>query len=143
MSIELDVRICEGCGIEYKPLAMNQKFCSRPCKERTGYRRKMDLFSERGEWRTCEVCGVKFFTRRAWQKRCTVECGVWRKAKQGKNAVSILVTVDIPVFQHLQPKKGHIYDAEKCSGSSDPFYIVTVEGSPVIVRYDECQEIDA
>lgn len=136
-----DLRVCERCGKEYIPKATNQRFCSRSCRERSGYRRRMNAFAEFGEWRVCEICGERFFTRRPWQRRCAVECGAWKKAKRNVVVVKILITAGIPVFQHLQPQIGSVYDAEKSDARYGPFYIVNIKGSRVIVRDDECVEV--
>ena len=70
--------ICENCGREFKQTRKEQRFCSRKCgKESISARAKVSPFHnlDKGEWRTCCVCGATYWSRNSRPKKtCSRKC---------------------------------------------------------------------
>lgn len=60
--LNLPVRVCDTCGVNYKPRMRKQKVCSRACHRRVR------------PARVCETCAVTFSPNVDGQRRCSRTC---------------------------------------------------------------------
>jgi len=75
----MDKRVCEHCGVEYKPWVKTQRFCSRNCNRRW-WDKKTGRVIQLTIPCICEYCGVWFYVGdRRRGKYCSVGC---RNAKK-------------------------------------------------------------
>ena len=86
--------VCPACGVEFKSVAHNAKYCSRRCKSRvvSALRKANGLDNEE---RSCEWCGKLYVVNKySLTGTCGTECGVlWRKQRlrewNGRNTYQI------------------------------------------------------
>lgn len=139
---------CPGCKQKFYPYSRNQKWCTPKCREKNKdktKRKKPHVFGKG----ICETCGSEFEIKQSGGQRfCCRQCAAvgkaYAKSEERKTLASrekILITTMIPVFEHLRPRLGCIYNARRPInpnlGSVD-FWIVEVNGKPVVVRQGEC-----
>lgn len=98
----------------------------------------------------CQWCRKPYKPSNKGQKFCCRQCAVKGRKQdptpitdRPKQIVSILITKQIPVYEHLRPKVGHIYSAVAAvPPSSQKFYLIPDIGDKgLIVRSDECVEV--
>lgn len=137
---------CPGCKRKFYPLSNNQKWCTRKCGEKHRPKKKSPYNFGEG---ICEHCGAVFQIKHSdGQRFCSRKCAAEAKAhskntakKQNDIRELIMITEPVPVFEHLQPIVGRLYEARRganVSPSSKMFWIVEVSGKPVVVREGEC-----
>lgn len=77
----VSVKVCEICGLEYKPNSSHQKYCSNKCLEKGNiryYKNKFQSFA-----RTCVWCGKEFKGTKT-AKWCCDECKQEYQTKERK-----------------------------------------------------------
>lgn len=137
---------CPGCNRKFYPLSSNQKWCTRKCGQKHRPKKKSPYNYGEG---ICERCGAVFqIKHKDGQRFCSRKCAAETRSddktnekKQSDIRELVMITKTIPVYEHLQPIVGRLYEARRgmtASTSSKMFWIVEVGGKPVVVREGEC-----
>lgn len=66
------VGLCRHCGKPFAVFNVQQRYCSKRCRQAKWYRRHHP--PKRAIRRTCLACGKRFEVRHFWQKVCDADC---------------------------------------------------------------------
>ena len=119
--MKLKEKKCRVCGKKFTPLAVNQMYCSTPCKYRANncHRQGIPVCAEKPrETLKCPVCGELFVPKLYNQKYCSRSCYSHVQNKKGhrhQHAVQLLSAIDMErkVMQYLSlPRKERLKKLE-------------------------------
>lgn len=136
--------VCQHCGKPFQA-KRERKFCSDECRKE--HQRKSD--PERYGTAVCPVCKKEFVKKKENQVFCSKECRVayqhveYAASMERKHTkIKIRVLKEIPVYAHLRPKVGSIWEATEflLLGSVKECYIET-HGKQVILRKGEYERL--
>lgn len=136
-------KTCPGCGEKFIPTNGKHEWCTTQCRKK--HTRKAPYSYGTA---ICECCGDLFEKRQPDQRCCSKLCAGEIKSRERAEGIvrqgvieKIMITTAIPVFEHMRPKIGHIYEGQKGGGASNkstPFWIVRINENPIVVREGEC-----
>lgn len=159
-------KLCTVCGTQFEGRTRQDKYCSDECRRKQkNLTTKEYVLAHKTIEKVCENCGKPYMAHREASRFCSKNCArnsqkvTAQKQSDPPNpcksapkevirevqTVNIRITKALPVYDHLKPKVGAVYTAEKkhnAQYANQAIYIIPgIAKYGLLVREDECEEV--
>lgn len=148
---------CIECGKQFEAQRTSAKYCSKRCKQNVKNRQNVETQKRNANIpKVCEHCCEPFMAYYAKLRFCSRQCAARARVFQYGNpvepikrqgeAVNIKITEHIPVFAHMRPKFGGVYEAIKVKdmnrSNNHNYLIQSIGRHGLLVKSNECEEVE-